>query len=254
MGGNKARRRAAETGAVRQDDTIPLIVDETVLVTPEMAQEMLKRNNNNRPIAWKTVEEYSVLMKTNKFVLHAQGIILDSDGNILTGQKRLWAIIYADVPVYMRVSRGSPPEVSSLLDRGTPQSARDLATRTSGKKHSPSESSISRAVLASKGNVKPSKDELAREMVRLEGKAKMILLVNRGAKKTKALLMTMAAICEYSPSVVRAELVAKKTSLMAEELEIALSPHRASECWGKGAAFGLAMEHASEIVTRELAK
>ncbi len=254
MAGNRARKRAAETGAVRQDDSLPLITDETVLVTPELAQEMLKKNERNRPIGWKKVEEYSDLMRAGKWRLHSQGIVIDAKGNILTGQKRLWAVVYADVPVYMRISRGSPTDVAHLLDRGTTQTARDLAARESGRKYSPAESSIARAVLAGDGNVQPSKDQLSDTMVLVDKNLSMVIRMNRGAKKTRGLLMIMAAVCSCAPTAEDAETISNKATEMVQELEMSLSPHKPSECWGKGAAFGLAMEKAKQIVVIEMAK
>ena len=87
----KALRKALETKeAYRLTEDIPLIIDTTEWITPETAQEMLKRNKHNRPVNWNKVEEYADIMAGGQWQLHAQGIILDCDGNILTGQKRLW--------------------------------------------------------------------------------------------------------------------------------------------------------------------
>ena len=157
----KALKRALEVDPIRAGGDIPLITDKTELITPTVAQEMLRANKDNRPINWKKVEEYSDAMVRGEWKLHAQGIVLDEGGNILTGQKRLWAVIYADVSVYMRVSRGNPKDTAKLLDRGDPQSARDLASRGTGRWHSPTESSIARACAALTGNMRPSKTQLA---------------------------------------------------------------------------------------------
>src|SRR5262249_10526113 len=149
------------TDALRINANVPLITDKTELITPEVAMEYLKANKNNRPINWARVEEYAAIMARGDWKLHSQGVVFDTNGNILTGQKRLWAVVKAKVGVYMRVSRGTPPEAARLLDRGTPQTARDLATRETGRKHSPTEVSIMRAYAAMQGNTRPDTDQIA---------------------------------------------------------------------------------------------
>jgi hypothetical protein len=112
----KALGRAMETkDVIRISGDVPLITDVTELVTPELAEKILKRNKNNRPINWRKVEEYARLMTEGKWKLHSQGIVIDADGNLLTGQKRLWAIIYSGTSVLMRISRGCPSNTASLL-------------------------------------------------------------------------------------------------------------------------------------------
>jgi hypothetical protein len=250
MSGNKARRRALETNdAIRVNAPVPLIVDKTVLITPEMAREMLKKNQRNRPINWKKVEEYADIMKAGKWVLHAQGIVLDAHGNILTGQKRLWAVVYSDVSVYFRVSTGNPESSARLLDRGTPQTARDLASRDTERKHSPTESSIARAIAASIGQSRPSVDLLAELMATYSERNAVSLRATTGTKKTRAVLMILASIAVSARNVEEQNMLLLKTEKLTDELKLALLPETAERCWGKGAAFALAMAQASKIVT-----
>jgi hypothetical protein len=250
MSGNKAMKRALQKDPIRANGDVPLITDSTELITPEMAQEMLRRNKNNRPINWKKVEEYADIISKGEWRLHAQGIILDEDGNILTGQKRLWAIIYADTAVLMRISRGNPKSTAKLLDRGDPQSARDLASRASGRWHSPTESSIARACEALNGNMKPSKDRLAERMEENAARAEAALQATKGTKKTKPILMILAAICMEAETLAQVREWSKLSQQMAGRLETALAPHGVAKCWNKGVAFGLAMERAKEIVKK----
>jgi len=245
----KALRRALESSdALRVGADVPLIVDTTELISPETAQAMLTRNKSNRPINWKKVEEYAAVMARGAWALHAQGIILDTDGNILTGQKRLWAVVYSGVNVYMRVSRGNPPATATLIDRGTPQSARDLASRGTGKKHSPTEASIARGVCVLAGNLRPSLDTLAATIERLSPIVEPLLVETAGTKKTKSVLMILAAICGTGRTEADARTLAKQTELLAGRLDRALEPQTSAACWGRGAAFGLAMENARRIV------
>lgn len=249
MAGSKARRRASKTpDVIRIDGDLPLIVDTTELITPEVAQKMLHRNPSNRPINWRKVEEYSAIMKRGEWVLHAQGLVLDGDGNLLTGQKRLWAVIYSDVSVYMRVSRGNPKKTARLLDRGTPQSARDLASRDTDKKHSPTESSIARAIWALRGTLRPSTDQLAQVIAANSANASVLLNETKGTKKTRVMLMVFAAISEVSGGPDETKLLARRIGSLCDRLDMMLLPMLAQKCWGRGAAFGLAMGHALTCV------
>ena len=158
----KGMKRAAQSAdAHRLSGDIPLIVDTTELITPEVAEKMLQKNKANRPISWPKVEQYKKMMLEDKWHFHSQGIILDETGNILTGQKRLWAVAMSGIAQYFRVSRGTPAQLAHLIDRGTPQSARDLASRKTERKHSPTENSICRAWYAIEGNLKPTADDIA---------------------------------------------------------------------------------------------
>lgn len=249
--GRALRRALASSDAhriVHQD--LPLIVDKTEIITPDVAYEMLLKNKNNRPINWKKVEEYAAVMAQGKWELHAQGIVLDTDGNILTGQKRLWAVIYSSQEVAMRVSRGNPPGVARLLDRHDPQSARDLATRESGRKHAPTEASLARGILSLKNDFRPSTDTLAKTIEDFSVVFETVLSETKGIKKTKPVLMILAALCSFKkPSEIRA--AAGHVEIMAQHLVRALLPQSVDRCWGRGAAFGLAMNIAVRIVKGE---
>jgi hypothetical protein len=208
---------------------------------------MLQHNKLNRPINWRRVEEYADVMAHGKWKLHAQGIILDVDGNVLTGQKRLWAVIYSGVSVHMRVSRGNPADTAALIDRGTPQTARDLASRQSGRKHSPIEAAIARAALALAGNSRPSTDDLAAAIKAQESVVGMLLAETTKIKKTRSVVMILAALATMGPLVARQRV--PMVPPMSDTLDQALGLYSADKVWGKGSAFGLAMEQARRIAT-----
>lgn len=246
----KALRRALQSGdAIRINADIPLITDKTELITPERAQEMLQKNKGNRPVNWEKVEEYSEIMKRGEWKLHAQGLILDGKENIITGQTRLWAVVYSGRPVYFRVSRGSSPDTANFIDRGRPQSARDLATRKTEKKHSPAEASIARCIGILRGNPHPSIDDIAKIIIEKNNIIATALHESHGTKKTKAVLMILSAICECSKTNDDTKVVAKQTAKFSERLDAALQPHTAEKCWGKGTAFAMALEQARRITT-----
>jgi hypothetical protein len=247
MKGKALRRALATKETHRLAMDLPLIVDTTEIITPNDAKVMLERNQlRNRPINWQRVEQYAAEMRAGNWKLHAQGIVLDGAGNVLTGQKRLWAVIHANVSVPFRVSRGSPQDVARLLDRHTPQSSTDLATRDTGRKHSPMESSIARAVLVLRNNLRPSKDELADVIVTNSDATQTVLRASAGTRKTPAILMVLA-VATTMPDGQRVP-VAQACEIIAASLSATLSPQTADKCWGRGAAFGLAMGVATKAV------
>ena len=250
----KALKRAMECkDAIRITGNIPLITDTTELITPDIAREMLEKNKHNRPINWKKVEEYAKIMAAGLWTLHSQGIILDAHGNILTGQKRLWAVIYSGVSVLFRISRGCPANTAHLLDRGTPQTGRDLATRSTERKHSPVESSMARAIAFLRGHKSLNPDILADIMVKKEKAFSSILEITKGTKKTKAVLMVLAALnfITDDPEILAA--MAAKVNIISDELTRELRPTSAEACWGKGVAFVMALEQARKCVERNIA-
>ena len=245
--GTKALKKAAETkDYIRLGGDVPLIQDTTELISPEIAEKLLRKNKNNRPINWRKVEEYRKLMENNEWKLHAQGIIIDNKGNLLTGQKRLWSIVYSGIPQYMRISRGSPPDTADLIDRGTPQSSRDLASRTTERKHSPTEVSMIRACFALKGKGKPTLDEIAQLMVKHDKWLEEAMRLTRGVKKTKPMLMILGASCYLN----RRDLFGK-VEFLGDKLINILLPIEINDCWNRGAAFTLAMEKARVVCEEE---
>lgn len=96
---------------------------EIVTITPEMAKEMLSKNNANRKIRTSTVDFYAKQMKEGSWHLTGQGITFGQNGQLLDGQHRLNAIVKADIPVEMLVVRDA--EVVSTYDCGIRRSTAD---------------------------------------------------------------------------------------------------------------------------------
>lgn len=198
----RAIQRALQTTqAYRVGGDLPLIEDSTEYITPEAAYTMLLRNTRNRPVQWHKVDEYAAAMQRGEWPLHSQGIILDKDGNILSGQKRLWAIIHAGVGVYMRVSRGNDPSVSDKLDRGTPQSARDLAARRTGRIYSPLELRVVRAIHALETTNSPSTDDLSVLLAAHDEPLSRILGHFRRVKKSPSLILVIAVLVKEQADI-----------------------------------------------------
>ncbi len=80
-------------------------------LTPEIAMEILDNHNpKNRSVSENTVQSYATDMRNGKWQMTHQGLAFDVNGNLLDGQHRLWAIVFAGVPVEMMVTRNLPVE------------------------------------------------------------------------------------------------------------------------------------------------
>lgn len=92
-----------------------------VYVTPEVAAEMLERNNNNLPLQERYVERYTRLMREGKWVAeNGVPICIDRNGNITNGQHRLWSVLNSGVAMYfwVMISSLSHDEVFGTIDTG----------------------------------------------------------------------------------------------------------------------------------------
>lgn len=93
-------------------------------ITPEIAEEYLKRNKVNRIKNDRKVAQYAYDMKQGAWQLNGEAIRFDSEGNLKDGQHRLYAIKKSGVPVCITVMRNVDPDVS-IYDRGRNRSTTD---------------------------------------------------------------------------------------------------------------------------------
>lgn len=101
-----------------------------VLVTPQMAQAILERNQPTprapwpmRPIRRADLSVWTNRLRTGRFRLTHQGIALDSDGRLQDGQHRLTAIAETGIAGEMMVSAGWPPDNYTVHDTGRRRTA-----------------------------------------------------------------------------------------------------------------------------------
>lgn len=105
------------------------------MVTPERAIEYLEKNVSNRRLRNAKVAEYAAKMKAGKWVVNHQGIAFASDGRLLDGQHRLWAIVKSGVAVKMLVARGYPVASVTSMDVGGIRNLNDMAEALTGNKY-----------------------------------------------------------------------------------------------------------------------
>lgn len=79
------------------------------VITPEMAMNWLEHHNfKNRTISQGTVDSYATDMKNGRWSLTHQGIAFNTEGQLIDGQHRLWAIVFANKNIEMMVTRDMP--------------------------------------------------------------------------------------------------------------------------------------------------
>lgn len=102
-------------------------------VTPNMAADWLKLNvENNRAIVESRVEAYVRTINEGQWQLTPEGVMFDTDGNLIDGQHRLTAISRASKPVKMVVWTGVPFETMEVLNTGVSRNTADILTVTGG--------------------------------------------------------------------------------------------------------------------------
>lgn len=78
----------------------------TLLVSPEMAAALLTLNTGNRHLELRRVAQYAAEMKTGRWTLTGEPIIVSREGVLNDGQHRLQAVVDAGVPVWLDIRFG----------------------------------------------------------------------------------------------------------------------------------------------------
>lgn len=85
-------------------------------ITPEIAQDMLTHNENNRKLSKVQVNKVKKLIEEKGWVETNDSICFDKDGNLINGQHRLYAIIEMEITVPTFVKFGLDKESFGLMD------------------------------------------------------------------------------------------------------------------------------------------
>ena len=100
---------------------------ERVLVTPELAQQLLDLNTGNRQLRKSDTELWRNVIERGEFRYTHQGVAVDVNGVLQDGQHRLTGVVESGIPVEMQVSIGMPPENFNAIDNGLRRNFRDVA-------------------------------------------------------------------------------------------------------------------------------
>ncbi len=89
---------------------------ETITVTPEMAMALLEHNKLNRPLSQVHVSRIASQITAGKWKFNGDTIKIATNGEVLDGQHRLWAIIEAKREVETIVVNGIERDAFATID------------------------------------------------------------------------------------------------------------------------------------------
>lgn len=98
-----------------------------VLITPAMAEILLRGNKHNRPLRRAHLNTLVRAIKRGEWIMTGNGIAFADDGQLIDGQHRLMAIIEANQPVESMVYVGISKEAFKTTDLGKKRGAADIA-------------------------------------------------------------------------------------------------------------------------------
>jgi hypothetical protein len=109
------------TMAIDQQAAVDGAFTEKYLVTPQMAQNWLQTNENNRRVQQDRVKLYAAAMARGGWHFTHQGIAFYEDGRLADGQHRLLAIVLSGASVWMNVTYGLKLPAATAVDAGRPR-------------------------------------------------------------------------------------------------------------------------------------
>ena len=95
-------------------------------ITPEMANELLVTNINNRELRQSTLDRYAAQIQDGLWELNGDSICISRDNKLLDGQHRLHAVVRANLPITSVVVRGLDPATFHTKDLGRPRTPADI--------------------------------------------------------------------------------------------------------------------------------
>jgi hypothetical protein len=96
------------------------------LVGTEQATEWLATNKRNRRLSSNIVEKYTNLMRDKLWQYDGSPIRFDTEGNVIDGQHRLWAVIESGTTQEFLIITGLAPETFLTIDTGKSRTFADL--------------------------------------------------------------------------------------------------------------------------------
>lgn len=104
------------------------IFSEVVTLTPEIAAELLRRNDNNRSLRATKITQYAADIASGAWTLNGEPIIIAKTGELNDGQHRCLAVVEANRPMSVVMMFGLPRESRTTIDQGAQRSAADYAS------------------------------------------------------------------------------------------------------------------------------
>jgi hypothetical protein len=188
------------------------VFSETVVMTPAMAAELLRRNPDNRSIKAVKVQQFAADMRAGRWPLNGENIIISKCGLLNDGQHRCAGLIDANVCLPMVVQFGIEREARTTIDQGSARGAGDYLSM--GRvENAISSATIARIIIAfEKSNGQHIETRLvtnAEVMERVAADPKIAkaahFAVTVGRKAQKYAAGTLIGFCYYAFSAVDEE-------------------------------------------------
>jgi hypothetical protein len=97
-----------------------------IMVTPDLAKQMLGGNNGNRRLRKNSVESMAKAMRRGEWKVSHQAVAMARSGRLIDGQHRLSAVVVAETAVPMVVAYGADEKTFDSLDIGVKRTPEDI--------------------------------------------------------------------------------------------------------------------------------
>jgi hypothetical protein len=101
------------------------VTGKLVAVTPELAEVLLGRNDGNRKMKQRRVDDFARDIAAGSWKINGEPIIVSRDGKLNDGQHRCAAVMQAKVPTDMLVVFGVASNTRDTVDHGVTRSPGD---------------------------------------------------------------------------------------------------------------------------------
>jgi hydrogenase maturation factor len=129
-------------------------------ITPEVATRLLETNTVNRVLRQWKIDQYARDMKAGKWKLTHQGMALSTEGNILDGQHRLWAVVESGVTIECMVTTGFEREIAAYIDSGLGRTMADHLRIGFGVHAGNMAIAVARRIVRGRGQTRPTTHEV----------------------------------------------------------------------------------------------
>lgn len=104
----------------------PDITAELMMITPQMAADLLKNRPANRPISKARVRALIEDLRAGRWQTNGESIILDAELRLLDGQHRLMAVAESGIAITALVVVGVAPAAMPSIDQGRSKGGADI--------------------------------------------------------------------------------------------------------------------------------
>lgn len=170
---------------------------EMITITPEIAEEFLERNHNNRKIKPRKVDKFAYQLSQGQWITNGDTIRFDVKGTLIDGQHRLKAVVRTGVPIREQlVVRNLPLEAWRTIDDGAPRTYGDVLGRH-GLKNAGAIASIAKVLMLIENGHTPE-NRLQKNLITKEELEKWVLKNEDQVALARATGESVSKVCPFS--------------------------------------------------------